>query len=102
MSILVFAETSEGKIKKNSLEAVSYASASDSDVTAVVLGAILSIVLSAANAYCGLFAGLTVSASIPAAVISMALWNDRKRRLFKPAHIRLAWERLQDEGWVKA
>lgn len=41
-------------------------------VKAVVLGALLSIVLSAANAYFGLFAGLTVSASIPAAVISMA------------------------------
>lgn len=42
-------------------------------VKAVLLGVILSIVLSAANAYFGLFAGLTVSASIPAAVISMAL-----------------------------
>lgn len=42
-------------------------------VKAVLLGALLSIVLSAANAYFGLFAGLTVSASIPAAVISMAL-----------------------------
>ena len=42
-------------------------------VKAVLLGAILSVVLSAANAYFGLFAGLTVSASIPAAVISMAL-----------------------------
>lgn len=42
-------------------------------VKAVVLGATLSIVLSAANAYFGLFAGLTVSASIPAAVISMAI-----------------------------
>lgn len=42
-------------------------------VKAVVLGALLSIILSAANAYFGLFAGLTVSASIPAAVISMAL-----------------------------
>ncbi|MEQ9404014.1 MAG: oligopeptide transporter, OPT family [Cyclobacteriaceae bacterium] len=42
-------------------------------VKAVILGAVLSIVLSAANAYFGLFAGLTVSASIPAAVISMAL-----------------------------
>lgn len=42
-------------------------------VKAVVLGALLSVVLSAANAYFGLFAGLTVSASIPAAVISMAL-----------------------------
>lgn len=42
-------------------------------VKAVLLGAMLSIVLSAANAYFGLFAGLTVSASIPAAVISMAI-----------------------------
>ncbi|MEM9339513.1 MAG: oligopeptide transporter, OPT family [Bacteroidota bacterium] len=42
-------------------------------VRAIFLGAILSVVLSAANAYFGLFAGLTVSASIPAAVISMAL-----------------------------
>lgn len=40
---------------------------------AVLLGAALSVVLSAANAYFGLFAGLTVSASIPAAVISMAV-----------------------------
>jgi len=40
---------------------------------AVLIGAILSIVLSAANAYFGLFAGMTVSASIPAAVISMAV-----------------------------
>jgi len=36
------------------------------------------------------------------AVAAMARWNDRKRRLFKPAHIRLAWERLQAEGWIKA
>ena len=36
------------------------------------------------------------------AVIAMARWNNRKQRLFKPAHIRLAWERLQTEGWVKA
>ncbi|UZR94404.1 OPT family oligopeptide transporter [Chondrinema litorale] len=42
-------------------------------IRAVILGAILSIVLSAANAYFGLFAGMTVSASIPAAVISMAI-----------------------------
>ncbi|MFT5571044.1 MAG: putative OPT family oligopeptide transporter [Cyclobacteriaceae bacterium] len=42
-------------------------------VRSVILGATLSIVLGAANAYFGLFAGLTVSASIPAAVISMAI-----------------------------
>jgi putative OPT family oligopeptide transporter len=40
---------------------------------AFVLGAFLAIILGAANAYLGLYAGLTVSASIPAAVISMAL-----------------------------
>jgi len=35
------------------------------------------------------------------AVAAMARWNDRKQRLFKPTHIRLAWERLQAEEWVK-
>lgn len=39
----------------------------------MILGAILSVILGAANAYFGLFSGLTVSASIPAAVISMAI-----------------------------
>ena len=40
---------------------------------ALLLGILLSVVLAAANAYLGLFAGMTVSASIPAAVISMAM-----------------------------
>jgi putative OPT family oligopeptide transporter len=40
---------------------------------AIVLGFVLSVVLAGANAYLGLFAGMTVSASIPAAVLSMAL-----------------------------
>jgi putative OPT family oligopeptide transporter len=40
---------------------------------AVGLGLVLAIVLGAANAYLGLYAGMTVSASIPAAVISMAI-----------------------------
>ncbi len=39
----------------------------------IILGALLSVILGAANAYFGLFSGLTVSASIPAAVISMAI-----------------------------
>src|SRR3989338_3966734 len=37
------------------------------------LGILLAIVMGAANAYLGLYAGMTVSASIPAAVISMAI-----------------------------
>ena len=40
---------------------------------ACLLGIILSMVLAGANAYLGLFAGMTVSASIPAAVISMGI-----------------------------
>ncbi len=27
-------------------------------------------------------------------------WSDRKRQLFKPAHIRKAWQRLWEEGWL--
>ena len=42
-------------------------------VKAVVLGVVLSVLLAGANAYLGLLAGMTVSASIPAAVISMAV-----------------------------
>ncbi len=40
---------------------------------AVVLGVLLAIVFGAANAYLGLKVGMTVSASIPAAVMSMAI-----------------------------
>jgi putative OPT family oligopeptide transporter len=49
---------------------------------AIVLGIVLSMVLAGANAYLGLFAGMTVSASIPAAVISMGIL-----RLFKESNI---------------
>ncbi|MDK2914370.1 MAG: hypothetical protein PWQ79_1285 [Thermococcaceae archaeon] len=42
-------------------------------VKAFFLGVLLSIVMGAANAYLGMYAGMTVSASIPAAVISMAI-----------------------------
>jgi len=45
----------------------------ETTVKAFILGAILSVVLAAANAYLGLFAGMTVSACIPAAVISMVV-----------------------------
>lgn len=42
-------------------------------VGVVILGSILSVVLAGANAYLGMFAGMTVSASVPAAVLSMAI-----------------------------
>ncbi|MGN0363613.1 MAG: OPT family oligopeptide transporter [Bilifractor sp.] len=42
-------------------------------VVSVLMGAILSVIFGAANAYLGLRVGMTVSASIPAAVISMGI-----------------------------
>ncbi|WP_416198846.1 OPT family oligopeptide transporter [Sporanaerobacter sp.] len=41
--------------------------------TSIVIGIIMSIVFGAANAYIGLRVGMTISASIPAAVISMGI-----------------------------
>jgi putative OPT family oligopeptide transporter len=51
-------------------------------IKAVFLGILLSMILAGANAYLGLFAGMTVSASIPAAVISMGVLS-----LFKKSNI---------------
>lgn len=42
-------------------------------ITSIVMGILLAIVFGAANAYLGLRVGMTVSASIPAAVISMGV-----------------------------
>ena len=41
--------------------------------TSIILGIILAVIFGGANAYLGLRVGLTVSASIPAAVISMGV-----------------------------
>ena len=40
-------------------------------VTSVIIGILLAVLFGGANAYLGLRVGMTVSASIPAAVISM-------------------------------
>ena len=42
-------------------------------VTSALIGCLLAIVFGAANAYLGLLVGMTISASIPAAVISMGI-----------------------------
>jgi putative OPT family oligopeptide transporter len=44
-------------------------------VGVLILGSLLSVILAGANAYLGMFAGMTVSASVPAAVISMGLFR---------------------------
>jgi putative OPT family oligopeptide transporter len=49
-------------------------------VRAVVLGAVMSVAFGMINAYLGLKVGLTVSASIPSAVLSMAILRGALRR----------------------
>ena len=49
----------------------------------LIVGVILGVLMTAANAYLGLYAGMTVSASIPAAVMSMLIL----RSLFKDVSI---------------
>ena len=53
-------------------------------VTSVILGIILAIVFGGANAYLGLRVGMTVSASIPAAVISMGIIRVILKKRFHP------------------
>ena len=48
-------------------------------LSSIVIGILLAVVFGAANAYLGLRVGMTVSASIPAAVISMGAYRALKR-----------------------
>lgn len=34
------------------------------------------------------------------AIMSVQQWSDRKHRLFKPTHLRKAWERLHEQDWL--
>ena len=49
-------------------------------VTSIIMGILLAVVFGAANAYLGLRVGMTVSASIPAAVIAMGVIRVIMRR----------------------
>lgn len=53
----------------------------------IVLGILLALVLGAANAYLGLFAGMTVSGSVPAAVLSIAILGIVGRLGFRHASV---------------
>lgn len=72
------------KVVKKNNEPLIPASESLPEITvkAVILGIILTIVLASANAYLGLKVGSTVSASIPAAIISMGIL-----RLFRKSNV---------------
>ena len=34
------------------------------------------------------------------AILKVHEWNERKRNLFKPQHIRKAWQRLEEQNWL--
>ena len=53
---------------------------SEFSVASLILGVLISVIFGAANAYLGLRVGLTISASIPAAVISMSVMHFLLRR----------------------
>ena len=36
------------------------------------------------------------------AIARVHAWNGRKQYLFTPAHIRIAWKRLHEEGWLQS
>lgn len=38
--------------------------------------------------------------NVDKAVAGVQRWSDRKRRLLKSEHLKLAWQRLRDQGWV--
>jgi hypothetical protein len=33
-------------------------------------------------------------------LVAIANWNDRKRQVMKPPHVRIAWERLRSKNWL--
>jgi putative OPT family oligopeptide transporter len=69
------AESPSSSPSKGSVEPYVPASKSLPELTigVLILGGLLSVILGGANAYLGMFAGMTVSASVPAAVISMGI-----------------------------
>ncbi|WP_421579880.1 hypothetical protein [Shinella sp. M31] len=45
-------------------------------------------------------AGESESKSLDEVIQRVHAWNARKRELMKPAHIKVAYERLMSEGWI--
>ncbi|RLF41884.1 MAG: oligopeptide transporter, OPT family, partial [Thermoplasmata archaeon] len=50
---------------------------------AVLVGMILAIIMGSANAYLGLYAGMTVSAAIPGAIMALALLKPMKGNIME-------------------
>ena len=39
-------------------------------------------------------------ANVKVAISGVQEWSDRKRKLFKPEHLKKAWQRLKEQGWL--
>lgn len=37
---------------------------------------------------------------VETAIAEVQAWSERKRHLFKPQHLKKAWQRLKDQGWL--
>jgi O-acetyl-ADP-ribose deacetylase (regulator of RNase III) len=46
--------------------------------------------------------GEPVARDAESAIRAVQEWTNRKHRMFKPQHIRVAWDRLVDKGWIVA
>lgn len=44
--------------------------------------------------------GEAAAATLEAATARVRVWNPRKQRVFKPEHIRAAWQQLREAGWL--
>jgi O-acetyl-ADP-ribose deacetylase (regulator of RNase III) len=44
--------------------------------------------------------GMSAVTDAEGAIAAVHQWNERKREMFKPAHIHIAWQRLQEQGWL--
>jgi hypothetical protein len=44
---------------------------------------------------------LTPTTDVETVIQAVQAWNDRKRRVLRPEHIRIAWRRLQEQGWLE-
>jgi hypothetical protein len=40
--------------------------------------------------------------SVDEAITAVHGWNERKKLLMQPEHVKLAWQRLADEGWISS
>lgn len=46
-------------------------------------------------------AHVKTAVDIEGTVNQMQLWNKRKSKIFKPKHIKIAWQRLESQGWIE-